>query len=253
VFEKYESLKNTVAALRRPRAVALSTGGYALAYVAGELEEGAAFIDRALSLNPNLALARFCSACVKIYTGEPELAIKDFTHSMRLSPLDPFINMAQSGIGLAHFVARRYEEALSWARRALQETPNYHPALRVLAASSAMEGRLADAQKAIVRLLEIDPDFRVSDLRDLTPLQRSDHFARYVEALRKAGLQGQGFWRSRRNSNSWPLPQMFNAYRDAERSSSEIPLGPIRERCRHVRNALLHLREDRRGQNLARA
>jgi tetratricopeptide (TPR) repeat protein len=174
--------------LGKEDAVALSTGGYALAYVAGDLEEGAAFIDRALRLNPNLALAWFCSACVKIYIGEPELAIKDFTHSMRLSPLDPFISMAQSGIGLAHFVAGRYEDALSWARRALQETPDYHPALRVLAASTAMAGRLHDAQKVIVHLLEIDPDFRLSDLRDLTPLRRSDHFSRYVEALRKAGL-----------------------------------------------------------------
>jgi TolB-like protein len=163
--------------LGKEDAVALSTGGYALAYVAGDLEEGAAFIDRALALNSNLALAWFCSACVKIFIGEPELAIKDFTHSMRLSPLDPFINMAQSGIGLAHFVAGRYEDALSWAQKALQESPNYHPALRVLAASSANAGRLGEAQKAMVHLRELDPDFHITDLRDLTPLRRADQFA----------------------------------------------------------------------------
>src|SRR5262249_52889747 len=36
-------------------AVALSTAGFALAYVVGDLDDGAAFIDRALVLNPNLA------------------------------------------------------------------------------------------------------------------------------------------------------------------------------------------------------
>jgi TolB-like protein len=169
-------------------AVALCTGGYALAYVAGDLDEGVAFVDRALALNPNLALAWFCRGCVKIFLGEPELAIGDFAHSMRLSPLDPFINMAQSGIGLAHFIAGRHDDASLWAQRALRETPDYHPALRVLAASRATAGRLEDAQRAIARLREFDPHFRVSDLQDLTPLRRPEHFALYADGLGKAGL-----------------------------------------------------------------
>jgi adenylate cyclase len=40
-------------------AVALSGGGYALAFVAHDLDDGSAFIDQALALNPNLALERF--------------------------------------------------------------------------------------------------------------------------------------------------------------------------------------------------
>jgi hypothetical protein len=38
-------------------AVALSYGGFVLSHVAGELEDGAAFVDRALGLNPNWAYA----------------------------------------------------------------------------------------------------------------------------------------------------------------------------------------------------
>ena len=38
-------------------AVALSFGGLGFAYVAGDIEAGAAMIDRALLLNPNLAAA----------------------------------------------------------------------------------------------------------------------------------------------------------------------------------------------------
>jgi hypothetical protein len=60
--------------------------------------------------------------------------------------------------------------------------------LRVFAASNALAGRLKDAQKAMARLREIDPTLRVSDLKDLTPLQRPEHAARYAEGLRKAGL-----------------------------------------------------------------
>ena len=36
-------------------AIALSTGGFALAYLGGELDDGATFIDRAIELSPNLA------------------------------------------------------------------------------------------------------------------------------------------------------------------------------------------------------
>ena len=42
--------------LGRDDAVALCSAGIALAFVVGDLEDGAALIDRALVLNPNLAL-----------------------------------------------------------------------------------------------------------------------------------------------------------------------------------------------------
>src|SRR5262249_28120176 len=133
--------------LGKDDAVALSTGGYTLAYMAGELGYGAAFIERAIALNPNLASAWDLGGWVKLWLGEPELAMKHFTHSMRLSPLDPFMHVAQCGIAWVHFHAGRYDEAGSWAGKALQENPNHHAALRVFAASSALTGRLNEAQK----------------------------------------------------------------------------------------------------------
>jgi TolB-like protein len=169
-------------------AVALSASGFALAYVVGDLDDGAACIDRALALNPNLASAWSFSGWVRIYTGVPEVAIEHFASSMRLSPLDPLMFWAHNGIALAHFCTGRHDEALSWAEKALRVSPNYHPALRNFAASSALVGRLDDAHKAMARLREIDPTLRVSDLRDLTPLRRSEDAARYAEGLRKAGL-----------------------------------------------------------------
>jgi tetratricopeptide (TPR) repeat protein len=173
--------------LGKDDAVALSTAGFALAYVVGEFDDGAAFIDRALVLNPSLASTWYFSGWVRIFLGKLELATRHFAQSMRLSPLDPFIYFAMSGIAFVHFFAGRYNEALSAAEKALQESPNYHCALRIFAASGAFAGRL-DAQKAMARLREIDPDFRISDLRNVTPIQRPEHFAKYVEGLQKAGL-----------------------------------------------------------------
>jgi tetratricopeptide (TPR) repeat protein len=107
---------------------------------------------------------------------------------MRLSPLDPFMYIAQTGIALACFFAGRYHEASSWAEKALLENPNYYPALRTSAASNALAGRLEEARKAMVRLRKIDPALHVSDLKDLIPFRRPEDAARYAEGLRKAGL-----------------------------------------------------------------
>jgi hypothetical protein len=43
--------------LGRDDAVALAYGGFVLAYVAGQLDDGAAFVDLALTINPNWAYA----------------------------------------------------------------------------------------------------------------------------------------------------------------------------------------------------
>jgi TolB-like protein len=173
-------------------AIALCTGGYALAYLVDDADAGAAFINRALVINPNLTVAWYFSGWVKILLGEPEVAIDHFAHSMRLSPLDPVIFAARIGTACAHFFAGRYDEASSWAEQVLREKPKLPPAVHeealcVAAASNALGGRLEDAQKVMARLREIDA-LRVSDLRDLTRFRRAGDVARYAEGLRKAGL-----------------------------------------------------------------
>jgi TolB-like protein len=69
-------------------AVALSRGGHALAFVVGDLNDAAAFIDRALVVNPSLAGAWYASGWLRVWLGEPDLAIAHLGHAMRLSPLD---------------------------------------------------------------------------------------------------------------------------------------------------------------------
>jgi TolB-like protein/Tfp pilus assembly protein PilF len=174
--------------LSRNDAVALAMGGFTLAYVSGEVEDGAAFTDRALALNPNLAAAWLLSGWLTLYLGDPEVAIERMTRAMRLSPLDPFTFLAYSLIGGCHMFAGRYEDAASWAESGLREQPNWAPAARVVAASHALAGRLEQAQKAMERLRQFEPELRVSHLKDRLPLRRPEDLARYEEGLRKAGL-----------------------------------------------------------------
>jgi TolB-like protein len=169
-------------------AVALCMGGYALAFVAHDLDGGAALIERALSMNPNLAWAWHSSGWLRDFLGEPEAAIKHLEHGMRLSPLDPFVFRAYAGLACAHLLAGRYEESSLWAERALQRRPNLLVAIRESAASYALGGRLVEAQKAMAQLRHFDPELRISNLTDWLPLRRPQDIARYEEGLRKAGL-----------------------------------------------------------------
>jgi TolB-like protein len=167
---------------------ALCAGGFALAWVVGDLDVGAAFIDRALVINPNLAPAWHFGGQVRIFLGEPEMAIDHFKQAMRLSPFDPLIGRIRAATAHALFFAGRYGEALSWAETALRERPNDSSALRAATACYGIAGRLEEARESLARLRELDPSLCISNLADRLPLRRAEDLARLTAGLRNAGL-----------------------------------------------------------------
>jgi TolB-like protein len=174
--------------LGRDDAVALSTGGYSLVYVGGELDIGGAHVDRALKLNPNLATAWFTDAWVTIWRGEPEIALRHFVHVTRLSPFEPMMSLIKSSIMFAQFLSGEYEAACTLAEQVCQEIPYLHLGLRASAASFALGGRIDQAKTTMQRLRQHDPLLRVADLKELLPFRRPQDLAKCENALRLAGL-----------------------------------------------------------------
>lgn len=169
-------------------AAALAGAGYALVFVVHDLDRGSAILDRALALNPNFAGTLVNCGWTKAFLGEPDQAIKHIEDARRLSPLDPFSFRTFAAAALAHFVAGRYEDAAIWAQKALQERAHFLPAIRELAASSALAGHQAEAKSAMDKLRRLDPAMRVSNVREWLPFRRPDDLARLEDGLRKAGL-----------------------------------------------------------------
>jgi tetratricopeptide (TPR) repeat protein len=182
-----ERLARRASRLGKEDPIALYTGGFALAHV-GDLDTGAALIERALMLDPNLAAGWHLSGWVNIYLGKPEIAIEHLARAMRLNPLDPLMFGLQNGTAAAHFLAGRYDEASTWSDKALREHADFLPALRMAAASHACAGRMLEAQKTLARIRQLDPELRVSKLADVVPFRGQKDFDRYVEGLRTAGL-----------------------------------------------------------------
>lgn len=169
-------------------AVVVCFAGLTLGYVLGDMENGAAFVDQALSLNSNLASAWSGSGWMKLCSGELDTALKHSERAMRLSPFDRGTLLWQAEIGLIHFCARRYADAALCAESALRMQPDYAFGLRVLSASKAMEGHTKEAQNAMAQLRRVDPQLRLSNIDNvISPLQ-PEHRARYIEGLRTAGL-----------------------------------------------------------------
>src|SRR5215831_14865693 len=165
-------------------AIAIAASGWALAFVARDLQAAAAMIDSALMLNSNLAEAWIYGGWVKIWLGEPEAAIERFARAMRLNPLGPRRGQMRSGTAHAHFFLGHYDEAVSWAAMALQDNPDFQTGLRISAASTAIAERPEQAQRSVVRLRQLNPSLRVSNLKEvLGPYRRAEDLARYEEGL----------------------------------------------------------------------
>jgi len=182
-------LARRAAELGKDDAVALGTAGLALSFFVGLHEDGKALTDRAISLNPNFAMAWMWSGWVRVWLGETETAVERVRHALRLSPKDhPHSYSMFSALAFAHFFAGRKEEAASWAEMAVREKSNLLITLTIAAASSALAGRLEDAARALAQLRQLHPTLRMENLRKLFPIRRPEDFAKLAEGMRVAGL-----------------------------------------------------------------
>ncbi|SDR49755.1 adenylate cyclase [Rhizobiales bacterium GAS113] len=155
--------------------------------VVADLDMASALIEKAVTLDPNSAVAWNRSGWLNVYLMRPEVAIDHFQRAMRLSPFDPMNFNCFFGIGLAHFVAERYEEALPWYRKGMLERPDLVWPLRSVAVCLGLLGRISEAREAVRQLRQGYPDITISRITAGGPL-RGDLLSRYAEGLRLAGL-----------------------------------------------------------------
>jgi tetratricopeptide (TPR) repeat protein len=121
-----------------------------------DIDAAIALIDRALALNPSFAFAWYWSGWLRLFAGQPDLAIEHFETSLRLNPRGQR-GFHLAGVGMAHFLNHRFEEALAALRVSLEEVPAFTPAYRTLAACYALMGRLDEARSILKRLAALTP------------------------------------------------------------------------------------------------
>jgi adenylate cyclase len=149
----------------------LANAALALAYFGEDITAMMGLVDRALALNPSYARGWFVSGILRIWAGQPDLAIEHVEMSLRLSPRER-MGPRLATTGFAFFFKRRFAEATPRLLLSIQEDPGFAPAFRCLAACYAHTGRLDEARAIVVRLRAITPLVVPSDLPFRNPEDR---------------------------------------------------------------------------------
>jgi adenylate cyclase len=133
----------------------LANVAFALGYFGEDITAMIGLVDRALALNPSFARAWHVSGCLRLWAGQADIAIEHAENSLRLSPRTR-VGWGLNVIAMAHFVSRRFDEAIPKLLLAIEEDPNAL-SYQILIASYAHSGKLTEARDALDRLRSLGP------------------------------------------------------------------------------------------------
>lgn len=166
---------------------ALTIAGHVRAFLHHSLREAAGLHERALELNPNLAMAWALSAITYAYMGDADEAERRNNRYKALSPLDPLSFFFDAFFAMIELLKRNYEAAATIGRSVTQINPSFSGGYKPYLAALGHLGRTEEAAAALRRLLAIEPDFTIERFLSKTPLEKAADRDNYAEGLRLAG------------------------------------------------------------------
>jgi adenylate cyclase len=152
-----------------------------------EHEKAIAEGERAVALGPNNTNALLQLAWTLWHTGRPEEAIALEKKAIGLHPWGESAHF--HNLGMAYFTARRYEEAISAFRKALEKEPKNQFAYMGLAAAYTFLGHGEKANASAAKVLDLNPNFSLDHYAKILPFKKPDDRNQFINALRKAGLK----------------------------------------------------------------
>jgi TolB-like protein/class 3 adenylate cyclase len=159
----------------------LANAAFVLGYFGEDVGAMIGLVDRALVLNPSFARGWYVSGILRLWAGQPDLAIEHARTSLRLSPREA-VGTPLSLMGGAYFFKRQFDEAVSKVLLAIQDDPGFPPSYRVLAACYAHMGRLDEARAIVAQLRTITPVV----VPDFLPWRNAEHRELLLSGLRLA-------------------------------------------------------------------
>ncbi len=177
------------------RAIALDDrdpwGHIALGYWAlmeKRTQESITAFRRAVEINPNSAAAHTHLGHGLAFAGHDREAIEHAEGAIRLSPFNSMLALNLGTIAVSHYVAERYEEALKYTTEASRIRPGFQGAHRLRCASLAQSGRMDEAREHFLMVRRQQPHLSASWIRANVPYQSLELMERFLEGMRKAGL-----------------------------------------------------------------
>jgi adenylate cyclase len=143
--------------------------------------------EKAVALDPNSADDHARLGNVFTFSGRPEEAILAIEKAIRMNPFAP--SWYFQFLGMAYRETGRYEESITACKKALQQQPTNIYAHLVLASTYSLLNRQEEARAAAAEVLRLSPKFSLDYLAKSRPHIDPENTARFIEALRKAGLK----------------------------------------------------------------
>jgi DNA-binding SARP family transcriptional activator/TolB-like protein len=167
---------------------ALTLASHVRAYLLRRPAEAAVLHDRAISLNPNLAIAWCFSGFALSYLGDHTTALVRMTKAIELSPSDPHLFFFHAAIVMPHLLLGQHKEAAAAGRKAIELNPWFSSAFKGCLSALGHLGLAREAASVLSRLIKLEPNFTVQDAIRRSPMSVAADVDRYAEGLRRAGL-----------------------------------------------------------------
>lgn len=190
--ERAADLAERAVTLDPTDARALTLAGHVRGFLEKRPREAIELHDRALRLNPNLALAWCFSGLACSYLGDHDQAARRMMRATELSPSDPHLFMFDTALIMPHMLRADYHEAVEVGRRALELNPWFSSAYKGYLAALGHLGMTRRAIEVRDRLLSLEPGFTVHSAIERSPMTRPEDIERYADGLRLGGLPEGG-------------------------------------------------------------
>ena len=166
----------------------LTVAGRVRAFLHHKPREALELHTRALSLNPNLAMAWGLSATTYTYLGDLDEATRRFARYKRLSPMDPNAFFFDACMVMLELAKRDYNAAIQLGRRSSELNPHFSAGLKHYLAALGHAKLPDEAATVRDRLLSIEPHFTVQEAIRRSPYENRAEMEHYAAGLRLAGL-----------------------------------------------------------------
>jgi signal transduction histidine kinase/TolB-like protein len=186
--ERADSLSQQAVILDPGDARGFTVAGHVRAFLRKDAEAALWLHERAIALNPNLAMAWCYSGLAHSYLGQHAEAIRRIQHARHLSPHDPHGFFFDTSIEMPLLLTGQYEAAVDAGRQARDLNPGFSSAYKGLLAALGHLGARRRAIEVRKALLTLEPRFSVEAALMRSPMLRREDRDRYAEGLRLAGI-----------------------------------------------------------------
>ncbi len=156
------------------------------AWCSGDHDLGVSHARRAIEISPNFSWAHGTMGTALAWSGDYHGAIDKTNTALRYNPRDTTIYFRHLVLALSHYGLRRYDEALEFASRVINQKPDWWLGHAFSIASLAAMDREGEAKRAIIESRHYVPIFTRQRLLAL-PFKSDDERRHLSKALSQVG------------------------------------------------------------------